>query len=188
MELRPPQWQKWPTCHDCHGLPSVCQSIRKHCWSQNRLHTTMAPASPSRRERPKSSQKSFCTNLDAFLTPLQAAGDELIVMGDLNEQLGDSTSGMNAVVAKFGLVDSTAYHHGIEGEIPTYSRSNSRLDYILCSHGLAPSIWRCGILPFNFVISSDHRGVFIDVNIDNFLGGDPSPLMSAALRGISSTC
>jgi hypothetical protein len=56
-------------------------------------------------------RKSFSTDLDAFLTPPQAAGDKLIVMGDLNEQLGDSTSGMNAVTTKLGLVDTTAYHH-----------------------------------------------------------------------------
>jgi hypothetical protein len=131
-------------------------------------------------------RKSFCKDLDAFLTPLQAAGDELLVMGDLNEQLGDSTSGMNAVVAKFGLVDSTSYYHGVEGEVATCNRSSNRLDYILCTHAIAPSIWRCGVLPFNFVISSDHRSVFIDVDIDEFLGGDPSALMSIALRGIRS--
>jgi hypothetical protein len=70
-------------------------------------------------------RKSFCKDLDDFLTPLQAAGDEIIVMGDLNEHLGDSTSGMNAIIAKFGLVDSTAYHHGLDGEVPTlhYARS-----------------------------------------------------------------
>ena len=131
-------------------------------------------------------RKSFCNDLDAFLTPLQAAGDELLVMGDLNEQLGDSTSGMNAVFAKFGLVDSTSYHHSIEGEVATYSRSSNRLDCILCTHSMAPSIWRCGVLPFNFVISSDHRSAIIDVDIDEFLGGDPSALMSTALRGIRS--
>jgi hypothetical protein len=72
------------------------------------------------------------------------------------------------------------------GKINTCSRSNNRLDYVLCTHGVAPSIWRCGVLPFNFVISSDHRGVFIDVDIDEFLGGDPSALMSIALREIRS--
>jgi hypothetical protein len=59
-------------------------------------------------EKDPNPRKSFCTDLDAFMIPLQAAGDELIIMGDLNEQLGDSTSGMNAV-AQFGLVNSTAY-------------------------------------------------------------------------------
>lgn len=107
-------------------------------------------------EKDPNPRKSFCKDLDDFLTPLQAAGDEFIVMGDLNEHLGDSTSGMNAVVAKFGLVDSTAYHHGIENEVATYSRSKNRLDYILCSNDIATTIWRCGVLPFNFVISSDH--------------------------------
>jgi hypothetical protein len=115
-------------------------------------------------------RRSFCTDLEAFLTPLRAAGDELLVMGNLNEHLGANASGMNAVVAKLGLVDTTSYHHGLDGEVSTYSQSNNRLDHILCTNALAPSIWRCGILPFNFVISSDHRGVFIDVNVDEFLG------------------
>jgi exonuclease III len=112
-------------------------------------------------------------DLEAFLTPLRAAGDELLVMGDLNECLGANTSGMNAVVAKLGLVDTTSYHHGLDGEVSTYSRSNNRLDCILCTNALAPSIWRCGVLPFNFVISSDHQGAFIDVDVDEFLGAIP---------------
>jgi hypothetical protein len=48
-------------------------------------------------------------------------------------------------------------------------------------------MWRCGVLPFNFVISLDHCGIFINVDIDTFLGGDPSTLISAALCGIQST-
>jgi hypothetical protein len=138
-------------------------------------------------EKYSNPRKSFCNDLDAFLTPLQAAGDEFLVMGDLNEHLGDFTSGMNAVVAKFGLVGSTAYHHGIEDEVATYSRSNNHLDCILCSREIAPTIWLCGVLPFNFVISSYHRGVFINFDIEALFGGDPSQLMSAALRGIGST-
>jgi hypothetical protein len=85
-------------------------------------------------EKDPSPRKSFCADLNAFLTPLQAAGDKLLVMGEINEQLGDSTSGMNAVVAKFGLVNSTAYHHDVEGDVATYSRSNNRLDYIVCTY------------------------------------------------------
>jgi hypothetical protein len=131
-------------------------------------------------------RKSFCNDLDAFLTPLQAAGDEIIVMGDLNEHLGDNASGMNAVVAKFGLVDSVSYHHGTDGGVAACSRSNNRLDCIPCTHAVTPSIWRCGVLPFNFVMCSDHRGVFVDVDTDEFLGGDPPALMSIALRGIRS--
>jgi hypothetical protein len=104
----------------------------------------------------------------------------------LNEHLGDNASGMNAVVAKFGLVDSVSYHHGTDGEVATRSRSNNRLDHIPCTHAIAPSIWRCGVLPFNFVTCSDHRGVFVDVDMDEFLGGDPPALMSIALQGIRS--
>jgi hypothetical protein len=131
-------------------------------------------------------QKAFCKDFDAFLTPLQTAGDELLVMGDPNEHLGDSTSGMSAVVAKFGLVDSTACHHGIENEVGTRSRSLNRLDCIPCSHGIASTIWRCGVLPLD-VVFSDHRRFFLSLDIESLLGGDPSPLVAAALRGIRST-
>jgi len=74
----------------------------------------------------------------------------------------------------------------MEGEIETYSRGSKRLDYAFGKQELAESIVRIGLTPYNFVISSHHRGLFIDFDMDAFLRGDPSHLMSPAIRGIKS--
>jgi hypothetical protein len=68
--------------------------------------------------------------------------------------------------------------------VETFSRSSKRLDHECGTQELAESIVRIGIAPCNFVIASDHHGLFIDFNSDAFLGGDPSHLMSPALRGV----
>jgi hypothetical protein len=47
--------------------------------------------------------------------------------------------------------------------------ANKRLDYAFGSQLLNDSIIRIGYTPYNFVITSDHRGLFIDLNADSFL-------------------
>jgi hypothetical protein len=131
-------------------------------------------------------RKRFIQDLDAFLEPHYAKGTEILLIGDFNETLGDSLQGLDSIVDKYGLLDLMPYHHGLDGELETYARGTKRLDYALGTQELAESIVRIGITPYNFVITSDHRGLFIDFDVDAFLGGDPSHLMSPALRGIKS--
>jgi hypothetical protein len=130
--------------------------------------------------------KRFITDLDAFLLTHHTKGVEILLMGDFNETLGDSLQGLDAILNKYSLLDLLPYHHGMEGEVETHSRGSKRLDYVFGTQELAESIVRIGVTPYNFVIASDHRGLFIDFNIDAFLGGESSHLMSPALRGINS--
>jgi hypothetical protein len=132
-------------------------------------------------------RKSFKTDLDSFLAPHHAAGSEILLLGNFNETLGASTNGLDAIINKYDLIDLMPYHHSIEGEIETYSRGNKCLDYAFGTHLLNEPIVRIGYTPYNFVITSDHRGLFIDLDTDSFLGGDPNQLMYNALRGIKST-
>jgi hypothetical protein len=130
---------------------------------------------------------SFKQDLDAFLEPHHAAGSELLLLGDFNEPLGESPNGLDAIISKYNLIDLMPYHHGMEGELETYSRGNKRLDYALGTNIMNNSIVRIGYTLYKFVITSDHRRLFIDLNADSFLGGDPNQLMSQALRGIKSS-
>jgi hypothetical protein len=132
-------------------------------------------------------RKSFKTDLDLFLAPYHPAGSEILLLGDFNEALGASTNCLDAIINKYNLIDLMPYHHGIEGEIETYYRGNKHLDYAFGTQLLNESILRIGFTPYNFVITSDHRGLFIDLHANSFLGGDPNQLMSHALRGIKSS-
>jgi hypothetical protein len=131
-------------------------------------------------------RKRFIKDLDEFLETHHNDGTEILLNGDFNETLGESFRGMDAVVNKYRLLDLLPYHHGTDGEIETYPRGSKRLDYAFGTQQLAESIVRIGITPYNFVIASNHRGLFIDFDVDAFLDGDPSQLMSPALRGITS--
>jgi hypothetical protein len=131
-------------------------------------------------------RKSFKTDLDAFLEPYHEAGMEILLIGDFNEATGESTTGIDAITNKYGLIDLMSYHHGINGEIETYSRGNKRIDHAFGTQLISDAAVRIGYTPYNFVITSDHLGLFIDLEADSFLGGDPSQLMSQALHGIKS--
>ena len=132
-------------------------------------------------------RKRFIQDLDTFLEPYHTQGIEILLLGDFNETLGDSAQGLDSIVNKYGLLDLLPYHHGLEDEIETQSRGTKRLDYAFGTPLIAESIVRIGLTPYNFILASDHRGLFIDFRVDSFLGGDPNPLMSPALRGIRST-
>jgi hypothetical protein len=132
-------------------------------------------------------RKSFKKDLDQFLAPHHEEGSEILLLGDFNETIGESIHGIDAIIHKYELIDLMAYHHGIEDKIETYARGNKRIDYAFGTNLLNESVVRIGYTPYNYVITSDHRGLFIDLNADEFLGGNPNQLMSSVLRGIKST-
>jgi hypothetical protein len=61
------------------------------------------------------------------------------------------------------LIDILQIHHTTKAP-PTYNRGNTRLDYILISHRIAPAVLRSGILPFYSLFLSDHRPCYIDID------------------------
>ena len=121
-----------------------------------------------------------------FLSPHHRSGTEILLMGDFNETLGVSNRGLDSIVNKFNLLDLLSYHHGLEGEIEIFSRGSKRLNYAFGTQELAESIVPIGLTLYNFVVSSDHRGLFIDFDVDALLGGDPSHLMLPAICGVKS--
>lgn len=74
-------------------------------------------------------------------------------MGDFNEALGDSIRDLHSIVNKYNLLDLLPYHHGMDGEIETFSRGSKQLDYAFSTQELAESIVRIGFTPYNFLLS-----------------------------------
>lgn len=129
----------------------------------------------------------FAIDLDSFLEPYAAAGDEILIMGDFNEWLGSSDdTALKDLIQKYGLHDVLGHYHDTDTEVATYKRGSKRIDYFLATGPLTEAVIRSGMLPFDELYSSDHRGMFLDIDVDAFLGGDPPSLMSRALRGVNS--
>jgi hypothetical protein len=110
----------------------------------------------------------------------------VIVMLDANESLQHFNNDFTKWVRESGLVDIRVYRYGAEGEPATHMRGKNRIDYMLISNDLVEFVSAAGILPFKTFTKSDHRALFMDIDLDSYLGGRPSDTALATRRGLSS--
>jgi endonuclease/exonuclease/phosphatase family metal-dependent hydrolase len=128
---------------------------------------------------------SFITDLIVEVDKWKAAGAHIILGGDFNENLGESTDGLSNLVSTCNLTDVHAFFYDISHEPATYVRGSKRLDYVFVSEGVLPFVQSSGIEPFFTTVHSDHRGLFLDVDLTALLGGKLAKILPPALRGIS---
>jgi hypothetical protein len=78
-------------------------------------------------------------------------------------------------------------HHGTENEPATFIGGSKRIDYILMTEKLTEYVVAAGILEENKFYESDHRALYVDLDLEAFLGGSPSPMEASANRGLISS-
>ena len=67
------------------------------------------------------------------------------------------------------MIDPIVNKHRTSDEPNTHKSGSKRIDCIFCTNGLTKFIRLCGILPFDFITPSDHRGLYIDIYLALFL-------------------
>jgi hypothetical protein len=113
--------------------------------------------------------KWFYQDLSTELQAWTNKGYEILLMMDANEHIGEKPGGIGKIISTFKLTDLILYKHP-EKEIPnTYSRGKRRIDYIFGTSKVTKHCQEAGILPFGMGFPSDHRGVFIRLNIEQVL-------------------
>ena len=118
----------------------------------------------------QSPRKAFRRDLTAYLQRCKNAGDELILLGDFNEVMGDDPGGMTAVAHKLELFDMMSSRHSQTPPV-TYSRGRRCLDYGLATPLVLQVITRCGYEAFHSRHPSDHRAYYFDMIDINLLFG-----------------
>jgi hypothetical protein len=106
-------------------------------------------------------------------------------MLDANESLQHFNNDFTKWVRESGLVDIHVHRHGTEGEPATHTRGSSRIDYMLVSQNLVDFVSAAGILPFKTFTKSDHRALFMDIDLEAYLGGRPSDTAGNLLVGLA---
>ena len=139
-----------------------------------------------RNGRDGSPRKAFFDDLDQQLNEWITKGYEIILSGDLNEQLGADIHGFAHISAKWDLVEVIQHYHGMTDEPPTYVRGIKRLDYVFCTPNLLSSVKRSGLLPYSEIIDSDHRVVYVDFDTQTLMGGDLAILSATPVRILRS--
>jgi hypothetical protein len=132
-------------------------------------------------------RKYFRKDLMSFLKSLKAKGDDLILMGDFNEALGNDPAGMSKICRELVLSDVMKMRHDTSLKPATYARGSKRLDYILMSERCAIAVRKCGYEPFNHRLYSDHRGMFVDMDTEMLFGNLDNDLASMQYRDFKAT-
>ena len=98
---------------------------------------------------------------------------EVIIMIDANDDM-DNTEWAN-FVTRAELYDVMGMKHG-HNSPSTYIKGTKTIDYILATSKVAESVTACGMFPYQTGIVTDHRGLWIDMDIPQLLKGGISPI------------
>ena len=70
------------------------------------------------------------------------------------------------------MIDPIPVHHGCATELNTHKRSSDRIDFALCTRLINAFITKYGINPFDQISQFDHRGIYLDIQVKEFLQDD----------------
>ena len=119
---------------------------------------------------------SFWKDLGQEITEWQENGEQLVLMGDWNEDVQGNM--IRQWMGVFGLEEAITGTH--PGRAPaTYQRGHSPIDGIFVSPGLMPS--KAGYLPFGMA-PGDHRGIWVDIDRRDIFGYEMSDVPIARAR------
>ena len=89
---------------------------------------------------------------------------DLILMGDFNEVVGDDPKMIAKVLMAGNLTNAHAHKHG-HAHIATYIQRRRRVDYCFVSPRILDHVLHCGFEAFNTRKVCDHREYFIDLSM-----------------------
>jgi hypothetical protein len=107
-------------------------------------------------------------------------------MINANEEISSKPGGIGQILAQNGLFDILANQHITEKYPPTYARGSKRIDYIFATESVQTHCKSSGILPMHHGYPSDHRAVFIRIDLQKILSTEIHPLESISMRLINA--
>jgi hypothetical protein len=126
--------------------------------------------------------------IDDFKTAVQheqTIGSDIVVLGDLNEVVGEDPALMASICASCNLYDPFSDMYPDQVDTPTYVRGRKRLDWVFISRSLYTSVDAVGYNRYNLLYHSDHRAIFLDLAKRESLGLS-FPLVPHSRRPIHS--
>ena len=133
----------------------------------------------------KNPRTAFRRDLLKELQAYHEQGAAILLMGDFNETLGCDPEGMAMIASKLGLLNAMTQRHG-KSTPATYARGSRTLDYALASPRICNAIVSAGYAAFDEHFTSDHRGMYLDLDDTIVFGGETQTLDSGSKRGLLS--
>ena len=120
--------------------------------------------------------KAFWNDLAHAIVAWQTAGEQLVIMGDWNEDV--TGENLKSWMKTFGLTEAITSMHG-DSAPPTYHRGSHAIDGIYISSSI--KVNRAGYLGFG-MIPGDHRGIWMDISQRHILGYKMADIPTAQAR------
>ena len=132
-------------------------------------------------------RKAFAQDLDNLLKDIREDNHEIIIMMDANECIHERASKLRHIMSKHELTDIHRFRNETNGEEEwrTYARGTKKIDYIFGTPGVLEWTTKSGIEEFNARTQSDHRGLWIDIDLKSILGGQIPDLIPPQRRGVT---
>ena len=163
----------------------VCQASVRQAGPTTAIVQQFSMLSQRGKHQPHQVRHHHAHDLVNFVKDCQNNGDKVIVVGDFNETIGGTGGGMTRLCSDCGLKDPVFEMHGHTG-FNTHLTGTTCIDCVLLDPDLLPSVQACGYEPFGARVSSDHRGMFLDVNEAMFFGNATAPLPKPSPRSYAS--
>ena len=100
-------------------------------------------------------------------------GREILIKGDLSSSLQDKI--LQGFTCSTSLSDVISISHGYIIP-PTYHKGSETIYHMLATERVMTTIRHCGILPRYSYLISDHRPLYLDVDIGQLLQGKIYPI------------
>ena len=126
-------------------------------------------------------------DLSNFINFLTRKNHDVLLGINANEPNILYHNGVSQLLQRTKLIDIIDENNGLCKVPNTYIRGRHRIDYFFCADYISSFIDRCGIASFNEVTSFDHRGVFIDLRLQDFLKKSYASISKASSRTFQST-
>ena len=143
----------------------------------HREHEFLAEKNQIKSPNPR---KAFLQDLETTILQLRGQGHAIIVMLDANETLRNEND-LGKWKARLDLQD---VHQTCPAPSTYIGSTSRRIDFMFACTQAMPHIKASGILSYMEGPQSDHRGIFLDIDIAAYIQYDAgkNPMISSALR------
>jgi exonuclease III len=126
--------------------------------------------------RPAKPRALFNVDIIAYTQDCQQQGHDIVLCLDANETTTKTNSSIRKLMTTCSLVDVHEALHPSKSP-PSHRSGSGKIDYILTSPRILQCVTRAGILPIDDAYGSDHRLLFIDIDIvECFQGVKKDPI------------
>lgn len=146
----------------------VSQNTALNVSSYMAVHQQWALLKEAGIKKPNSCSQ-FLNDMEIYIKTLQGQEYNILLCLDANKVIhkpDNKNTGIQDLIHSCNLIDiHRTYHHNKNPPPRTYARGRMKINHILTSPSMINHVEQAGIDAFGHVFKSNHRGIWVDLNL-----------------------